>query len=630
MDSLDIAVENTSALRNAERLKAIRLSGMLSDMHRAELDEITSLISQVLDVPVALVSVVTQDNQVFPSALGLPKPWDERGETPLTHSFCQHVVASELPLQVDDAQSNALVCDNLAIRDLGVQAYLGTPIRDPDGLVLGSLCAIDTQPREWTPKDLKILDSFSATITTKLLARRAVADLEHANRQLIVERVRLNRVTDNASVYIAELSNDLIYTFSNKAYAELFGRTPRDVVGKHPQDIVGAKTFAFAEPHLKEALTGNTVQFDLELPRPNQLARILRVQYAPAMDDDDQVDGLVVAVIDITEQHILTKAAERLETRLNAAHQMSPDGFMVFKSKRDPTGQIVDFEWEYSNNAGAKIAGKPIEELIGKTLLSVLPGNKEEGLFDAYLEVVNTGQPFRQTSHYEHDELSLWISISAIKLADGFAVSFRDVTKQKLAEQHRELLVNELNHRVKNTLATVQAMARQTIRTAKDLTDFEETFSARLMAIATAHNILVNSDNARADLETMVTGQVGPYVDQASQIKVSGGRITLDGECAHCVGLVLHEFATNAAKYGALSTKDGHVEIVCEDIGDGNVKIVWTETGGPQVIAPSRQGFGSRLIKQSIEYSLGGSADVDYRHTGVVATLILPREFDHG
>lgn len=748
-----------SALRDRERLDAIERSRFLSDVNGTKWDHVTALICEALSAPVALVSIVTDDRQIFPSAQGLPIPWDTKAETPLSHSFCQYVVASELPLQVVEAETHELVCDNLAITDLGVKAYLGTPIRDPDGAILGSLCAIDTETHEWTTKDLNLLKGFSASITTQLLADRVIANLHTANQELAAERARLNRVSQNASVFIAELSPDLVYTFSNTSYAALYKTSLNNIVGKRPYDIMSKKTFSVAQPYLEAAQRGKKVTYEVELQMDGGTSRIMRVHYMPDKDEYGNVLGIAVLKVDVTEQHVLTKAAASLEARLNAAHQMSPDGFMVFKSCRDDAGQIVDFEWEYVNDAGAAITERPVDELIGNRMLDVLPGNKQTDLFDAYIDVVETGDPFKQTTHYDHDGISLWVSISAIKLNDGFAVSFRDVTKRKnielqlgensirlqrildnvvaligvlspegrltdanqpaldiaglsrddvigklfwdtywwnhsedtrsrlkkaydeaitgkasrydaqvriseterfwidfqmspqfdennsiveiivsgaditqrkLAENHRLLLVNELNHRVKNSLATIQAMARQTLRTAESLSNFEETFSARLTAIATAHNILMGSDAARADMRTMIDGQVGPYVDQTDQLKVTGDLITLDGECAHSVGLVLHELATNAAKYGALSNATGRVEITFDDIGDGDVRLVWTETGGPPVTPPSRIGFGSRLIKQSIEHTLGGSAEIDYAEHGIVATLVLPKEYDHG
>lgn len=751
--------EPPGAVTDARRLEAIERSGLLSLQDTATLDQLISVIRDVLGVPVALVSVVSHDRQVFPIAQGLPEPWQSSGETPLSHSFCQHVVTSELPLQVDDAPANTLLCDNLAIRDLGVQAYLGTPIRDPDGFILGSLCAIDTQPRKWTARDLGVLEAFSATITTQLLARQALSEQRRYHQELIRQQEKLKRVTNTASVMLAELSTDFAHTFANRSYAELFDKSPDAIIGRHPRELMGSKAYALVEPKLNEALSGKAIQFDLEMPQTNGKSRILRVHYAPECDDAGHVQGLVAAVTDITEQRLLSTLAEQLDDRLKAAHQMSLDGFMVFRSLRDDTGRIFDFEWEFANEPGAKIAGRSVEDLLGCRLLSVLPGNKNEGLFDAYVGVVNSGQPFETTVFYDHDDLSLWIEISAIKLGDGFAVSFSDVserkraelaladsanrlqrildnvvafvgiltpdgilteanqpaldvaglsrqdvvgkpfwdaywwsfspesqervkqairaaqaghssrydapirisehdtiwidfqlvpqfdangkvvemipsgtdiTERKRAETHRELLVNELNHRVKNSLATIQAMARHTIRGAKDMHSFEESFSARLKAISMAHDILVSSDNAKADLATMINRQVGPYVDGANQLRVSCDAAILDAECAHSVGLALHELATNAAKYGALSTPEGYVDISSVDMGDGTVKITWTEVAGPPVAQPDGKGFGSRLIKQSIEYALGGTAKVEYAPGGVVATLIVPTEFDHG
>jgi len=747
------------ALNDGERLKAVAQSRLLFREDVSALDQLTALVCDALEVPVALVSIVTDDRQIFASATGLPVPWNDLGETPLSHSFCQHVVTSDLPLQVDDAPATPLVCDNLAIHDLGIHAYLGTPVRDPTGLVLGALCAIDVRPRKWAPRDLKVLEGFSSAITAQLLARQVMGELNRSHPRMAEQETRIELITNTASVLIAALSEDFTYTYANRAYAELLGETAETLVGRHPRDVLGEDRFARVEPHLRKSLNGETVQYDLEWPGPDQKPRILRVHYAPQQLGSERRQGVVATLTDVTEQRLMSTLADRLDDRLKAAHQLSPDGFAVFKALRNGDNRIVDFEWEYTNEQGAMISGNEVQGLIGKSLLSVLPGNKAEGLFDAYVDVVNTGQAYRKTSFYNRDGLALWIAVSAIKLGDGFAVSFSDVSERKrselavadsvlrlqrvidkvlafigvmtpegilkevnqpaldiaglsredvigkpfwdtywwsfseesqtrlkqaieevkggkqprydvlirvgetekiwidfqlspqfdangklvemipsgtdinerkAAESHRQLLVTELNHRVKNSLATIQAMARQTIRSSVDMESFERSFTARLSAISTAHEILIESNNARADLRLLIKRQVGPYVDETRQLNVSGGTAMLAAECAHSVGLVLHELATNAAKYGALSRSGGDVNISCEEIGDGNVRIVWTENGGPTVSPPRRSGFGSRLIKQSIEFSLGGSVDVIYAKDGVIATLIVPKEFNHG
>jgi GAF domain-containing protein len=137
-------------------------------------DRLARLAAHVLNAPVALVSLVDADRQFFKSCLGLPEPWASERQAPLTHSFCQHAVASREPLLVDDAREHELLRDNLAIRDMGVIAYAGIPLIDPDGYALGTLCVIDSRPRHWTTHQVQLLSDLAASVVTEIaLARGA-------------------------------------------------------------------------------------------------------------------------------------------------------------------------------------------------------------------------------------------------------------------------------------------------------------------------------------------------------------------------------------------------------------------------------------------------------------------------
>lgn len=149
---------------------ALRAAGLLDSPKEEHFEKITTMVGRLLKVPVALVSLVDIDRQFFKSAQGVAEPWATRRETPLTHSFCQHVVTSEMPLQVNDAREEALVRDNLAVSDLGVIAYLGMPIR-LRGVTIGSLCAIDGKPRQWTSDDFATLRDLAALADAQIALR---------------------------------------------------------------------------------------------------------------------------------------------------------------------------------------------------------------------------------------------------------------------------------------------------------------------------------------------------------------------------------------------------------------------------------------------------------------------------
>ena len=164
----------TRPLVDPARLAALHESALLDAPVSESFDRLTRFATAALHTPVALVSLVDVDRQFFLSSVGLGEPWATARETPLSHSFCQHVVSSGQPLIVTDARQHPLVCDNLAIRDLGVIAYAGVPLVDPTGAVLGSFCAIDTVPRRWDDAEVAILRDLAAQAQTELALRAAL------------------------------------------------------------------------------------------------------------------------------------------------------------------------------------------------------------------------------------------------------------------------------------------------------------------------------------------------------------------------------------------------------------------------------------------------------------------------
>ena len=161
-----------AALSDAARLATLRATGLLDGVPEPQFDRLAALAARVLGAPVALVSLVDEDRQVFKSCLGLPEPWGSRRETPLTHSFCQHAVARREPLLVEDAREDPVLKTNLAIRDLGVIAYAGIPLIH-DGQALGTLCVTDSRPRHWTPDQVGLLRDIAASVITEIRLARA-------------------------------------------------------------------------------------------------------------------------------------------------------------------------------------------------------------------------------------------------------------------------------------------------------------------------------------------------------------------------------------------------------------------------------------------------------------------------
>lgn len=189
------------------------------------------------------------------------------------------------------------------------------------------------------------------------------------------------------------------------------------------------------------------------------------------------------------------------------------------------------------------------------------------------------------------------------------------------ASVRRELVSQELKHRIGNLITVVQVLARKTFGAAD--AGRVEAFEARLCALAAAQTLLIDSETSPATLRHVVMRALAAHVTGASQITLIGPDVVLAGHRAHALTLALHELATNAAKYGALSTESGTVEICWAD-GDGQLSFVWRERGGPPVAKPSRTGFGTSLVTKNLSTAFAGSVDLTFDPQGVECRLHAP------
>lgn len=232
--------------------------------------------------------------------------------------------------------------------------------------------------------------------------------------------------------------------------------------------------------------------------------------------------------------------------------------------------------------------------------------------------------------HLRRDQSRFWANGVTMRCqpAGPFALLkiLRDETPSKLAEQQRVLLLNELNHRVKNTLVTVQSIAEQTLRAGGVEAETRRNLSERLLALSEAHDVLLQENWAGADLAAIVEQAALPHRQSDRQrFQVDGPAARLHPQQAVGVSLVLHELITNAVKYGALSTSQGQVAITWNVSQDGEgrryLTLLWREAGGPSVAQPTRRGFGTRLIERSFGAETRGHARLVYEPEGVCCVI---------
>lgn len=202
-----------------------------------------------------------------------------------------------------------------------------------------------------------------------------------------------------------------------------------------------------------------------------------------------------------------------------------------------------------------------------------------------------------------------------------------DITDRKRAEEHQKLLLDELNHRVKNTLASVQSIAMQTLRHAETPAAFNEALIERIYALARAHELLTEASWSGASLTDVIERTLQVHLGEGDrrQVSLCGPPVRLGPNAAVTINMVFHELATNASKYGALSTPEGRIEVVWSTAAGGEAIIIdWRESGGPRVEAPSRRGFGSRLIERGMTREMGGEAQMDFLPHGLSCHIRLP------
>lgn len=292
-----------------------------------------------------------------------------------------------------------------------------------------------------------------------------------------------------------------------------------------------------------------------------------------------------------------------------------------------------DRELRYTAISNAFL-GRKAEEFLGRSDEEVMPEGSRDAIVAVKIEALESGAARRQEVRVNEGGVDLWFDLHVEPLRDGggeligLTCAAIDVTERKESEAQLRLLMRELTHRSKNLLAVIQAMARQTARGTTSLDRFVERFGARLQALATSHDLLVQEGWHGASLHELVRSQLGPYLDRAHpQITFEGPSVLFKPEAAQGLGLALHELATNAAKYGALSSPKGHVALVWRRLSpaDGyGIEVVWRESGGPEVHTPEHRGFGTLAIERHLANTVDGDVELDFDPDGVRCRITVP------
>jgi PAS domain S-box-containing protein len=281
------------------------------------------------------------------------------------------------------------------------------------------------------------------------------------------------------------------------------------------------------------------------------------------------------------------------------------------------------------NSGAERVFGYTAEEAIGQPITIVIPQDRQDEE-RAILTRIRRGEridhfeTIRQRRHGSLIVVSL--TVSPVKNAEGKIVGAskiaRDITQQKRSQEQIATLAREAEHRSKNLLANVQAMV--TLSQSDTSEGLKHAIEGRIRALANVHSLFVETRWIGAELSTVATQELAPYSkDAATRVRIDGPQILLKPDIAQAVAVILHELATNAAKYGALSTAEGQINLNWLHEADGWLMLRWTEMDGPEVQTPTRQGFGTRVIEGMVG-PLKGKAHFDWRAEGLVCEIALP------
>jgi two-component system CheB/CheR fusion protein len=303
---------------------------------------------------------------------------------------------------------------------------------------------------------------------------------------------------------------------------------------------------------------------------------------------------------------------ERYRTLVNSLDA----GFCVVEMKFDGAGSPIDYKFIEVNDAFVRKTG--LHDATGKWMRTLAPDH-EQHWFDIYGKVALSGEPIR----FENKADALdhrWYDVHAFRIGPNqVGILFDDITSRKNTERQHKLLLEELGHRMTNTMTVVQAVANQTLRGVSDR-EAVEAFTRRLQALSTAQQVLFNQNWSSASLGDVVRTIAFAHAEPA-RFKLSGPGLSLDAKAALSISLLVHELATNALKYGALSVPEGVVNVNWSEV-DGDLVLIWLENGGPTISPSSRIGFGSRLLEEGIV----GTRQVEksYSQSGFTATFRAP------
>jgi PAS domain S-box-containing protein len=479
-----------------------------------------------------------------------------------------------------------------------------SPVRDETGGIAGMFCA--------------------CTETTQEVKLRVA---------LREEQDRLRELFQQAPGFMAMLrGQDQVFELVNDAYLQLVGHR-RDIIGKPAREalpeIEGQGFFELLDKVYTSGkpFVGRNLRVGLQRqPGSPVEERFVDLVYQPVTDREGQVSGIFAEGYDVTERVQAEESLRESEARFRNLADNAP--VMVWVTESDGTCSYLSRSWY-------EFTGQTPETGLGFGWLNAVHPDDREWSGERFRTASARREPFRVEYRLRQaDGTYRWaIDAAAPRFGEdgtflGHVGSVLDITDRKQVEEHSELLINELNHRVKNTLTIVQSMASQSLKQiSEENRPKVQAFEDRLFALARAHDVLTRENWEGAELREIINEVVEPYLRQKTKhFEIEGPRLRLIPRTALTIAMAIHELATNAVKYGALSIPSGCVFITWT-VTSGNVphlELRWQERDGPPVSRPTRRGFGTRLIERSLATDVGGEVQLIYDPAGVVCVMNVP------
>jgi PAS domain S-box-containing protein len=455
-----------------------------------------------------------------------------------------------------------------------------------------------------------------------------ITNLKRAEAALRESEATFRAMFDASSVGKIEVEPDSgRFLRANAAMCNFVGYTEAELLARTVFDIAHPADRDHAHELLRRMIAGESAVSDLEKRciRKDGSAVWARVTANVVRDGSGRPLRYIAVIQDVNARKQAEQDLQASKERLQLAMDAAQLGLWQY----DPLHRVFS-----GDTRSKEILAFPKKEAALEEIIKLIHPDDVERVLTALEARLDPVEPNRSPTEFRlrrrRDEVQ-WVETLGLAYYEGAGRERRavsvvgtvaDITERKEREEKEHLLMREINHRAKNMLSVVHAIARQTAT--KNPEDFVERFSERIQALSANHDLLVRNEWNGVEIEDLVRAQLAPFADLiGSRIAVLGPKLRLKAASAQAVGLVLHELATNAGKYGALSTDRGRVD-VCWRIDADTLSMSWTERDGPLVSAPKRRGFGTMVMEAMAEHSMDGTVDLDYAPSGVMWRLSCP------